>query len=367
MKFTISQSSLDKALKIVSKGMGTHTTLPILSGIYIRAANGAIEMQTTDASISVRHFVAANVEEPGETVISGKVLQNIVKALSDAAVTFEGDIHLVTISSDKTTFKLKALSPKDFPAFPEVVPERTVELPSDVLSNMVDKVYRAASKETTRPLLQGILATVENNTVRLVATDSYRLAVCESTVDVPTKEAFEAIIPGVVFHDVLTMVAPNESISIGISHNQVVFTFGTTTFVTRLIEGHYPAYQQLLPASCASTVEVDTAVFSSAFNRVSVIAQQNTSVRFDVDADGGVIRLSANANDQGESLEEVPASINGKSLTFALNYRYVSDCLTAVSGFENLRIELQDSNKPCIFKCSNEKVNYTYLLMPVRL
>ena len=365
MKFTVSQSSLMKALSVVAKGMGA-TTLPILSGVYIRALDGALEFQTNNLTISIKHLIPANVEEPGETVVSGKVITNIVKTLSDAAVTFEGQDRTLKVSCEKSTFRLNTLNPADWPAFPEVEPERSIELPASLLSQMVDKVWKVTSKESSRPILQGILLTVEDNTIRLVATDSFRLAVCDSSVEAPAGETFRAIVDGTIFHDVLNMPSLEDSIQIGTAENQVVFTFGTTTFVARRIEGNFPDYKQLLPPTCATAVAIDVPEFSAALKRVSVIALQNASVRFDIDADGGLVKLSASSPEQGESTEYVNADIEGQSMAIALNYHYVFDCVNAVSGGKDLRLELQGSTQPGIFKC-NGTVNYLYLLMPVRL
>ena len=138
MRFTVSQSSLAKALSIVSKGMASNSTLPILSGIRISANEGTLELQTTNLTISIRHRVAANVDEPGETVVSGKILSSIVKTLADAAVTFEADGSSLVITCEKSAFKLNTLDPSDFPEFPTFVLNRSVELPSDLLSQMVD-------------------------------------------------------------------------------------------------------------------------------------------------------------------------------------------------------------------------------------
>ena len=332
----------------------------------MRAAEGTLEFQTNNLTISIRHLIPANVEEPGETVVSGKVLTSIVKTLSDAAVTFEGSGRTLTISCEKSTFRLNTLNPADWSGFPELAPERTIELPSELLSRMVDKVYRVTSRETSRPILQGILLTVEDNTIRLVATDSFRLAVCDSSVEAAPGEAFRAIVPGAVFHDVLSMPSMTDEISIGTTESQVVFTFGNTTFVSRRIEGNFPDYKQLLPPTCATAVEIDVAAFSAALKRVSVIAQQNASVRFDIDADGGLMRLSASSPEQGESSETISCDVEGQCLSIALNYHYVFDCVNAVSGSPSMRLELQGSVQPGIFKV-NGKVNYLYLLMPVRL
>ena len=208
MKFSVSQSFLERALSIVAKGMASNSTLPILSGIYISATAGVIELQSTDLTISVRHKLAANVEEGGQTVVSGRVLQNVVKTLADAVVNFEGGERVLTITCAKSTFRLNTIDAQDFPEFPSYSLERSIELPSVLLAQMVDKVYKVTSKDSSRPILSGVLLSVEQNTVRLVATDAYRLAVCDShTQTSSADEAFTTIVSGTTLHDVMTLAS----------------------------------------------------------------------------------------------------------------------------------------------------------------
>ena len=369
MQFTVSQSSLAKALLVVSKGMATNSTLPYLSGIYIKAQDGTLEFQTANLTISIRHRIAANVEEEGETVVSGKVLTNIVKTLPDAAVSFSmtPGARTLEISCSKSHFRLNTLDAADFPEFPSYALERSIELPSALLSEMVDKVYRVTSRDTSRPILQGVLLSVEENTIRLVATDSYRLAVCDSNVETSsTDEAFVTIIPGATFHDVLASPSMTEELLVGTTDSQVVFVFGNTTYVSRKIEGNFPNYRQLLPSTCATSVRLDVDQFGSALKRVSVIASSNPSVRFDADVDGHLMRLSASSPEQGESSEMIDAEVEGSTMSIALNFHYVFDCVNAVSGADELALELQGPMQPAIFK-SYGKINYLYLLMPVRM
>ncbi len=367
MKFSVSQSSLAQALSVVAKGMATNSTLPILSGIYIKAEDGVLEFQTTNLNISIRHKIQANVEEGGTTVVSGKILSNIVKTLPDAAVTFEGSGHVMSISCDKSSFRLNTLEPSDFPEFPEFALSRAIELPSALLSEMVDKVYKVTSKDTSRPILQGILLSVEENTIRLVATDSYRLAVCDSNAETSSSdEAFVTIVPGTTFHDVLGLPSMTETVLIGTTDSQVVFVFGNTTYISRKIDGTFPNYRQLLPPSCSTSVKIDVEQFAAALRRVSVIALANPSVRFDVDADGGVMKLSASSPDQGESTELLPVEVEGESMSIALNYHYVFDCVNAAGSEKEVTLELQSTMQPAIFK-SYAQINYLYLLMPVRM
>ena len=204
MKFSVSQSSLATALSIVGKGMSGNSTIPLLSGIYIKADNGMLEFQTNNLTISIRHKITANVEEPGEVVVSGKLLTGIVKNLPDAAVTFEGGERTLTITCLSSLFRLNTLDAKDWSEFPGVAFASACELPSEILSEMANKVYKVTSKENSRPILQGVLLSAHDNTLRLVATDSYRLAMCETyAASESTVDDFSLIIPGTVFHDVL--------------------------------------------------------------------------------------------------------------------------------------------------------------------
>ena len=367
MKFSVSQSSLEQALSVVGKGMASNSTLPILSGIYIKAHEGSITLESTNLTISIRHEIPANVEESGEVVVSGKILTNIVKTLSNAAVTFSGEDRLLTITCEKSTFRLNTLAASDFPEFPQYSLERSIELPSELLTKMVDKVYRVTSKDTSRPVLGGVLLSVADNTIRLVATDSYRLAICDSNSETSTaEEEFVTLVGGTTLHEVLTMPSLEGRILIGTTQSQVVFSFGNTTYVARRIDGTFPNYKQLLPSSCTTSVNIDVEAFSAALKRVSVIALANPSVRFDIDADGKVMKLSASSPDQGESTELLPVEVTGESVAIALNYHYVFDCVNAASNERQITLELQSTMQPGIFK-SYGRINYLYLLMPVRM
>lgn len=364
MKFSVSQHSLLTALSIVSKGMGSTSTIPLLSGIYIKAAGGELEFQTNNLTISVRHRISANVEEAGEVVVSGKLLNAIVKNLPDAAVVFETSDRTLSITCLSSLFKLNTLDTKDWPDFPELEISSSRELPSTLLSEMVDKVYKVTSKSNSRPILQGVLLTSADNTLRLVATDSYRLAVCETYLaSEDDAEDFSLIIPGTVFHDVLTMPSMTEAILIGTTNNQIAFSFGDTTYISRKTEGTYPDYRQLLPKTRATAINVDPDQFLSALRRVATIATTMPIMRLDIDAEAQLIKLSITTRDQGESTEYLSAQVEGESMALSLNHQYVAECLSSAPDREKILIEFQSPTLPTIFK-SNGKINYLYLVMP---
>lgn len=367
MKFSVSQGSLTQALSIVMKGVASTSTLPILSGVLVRAADGVLEFQTSNYTISIRHRIAAHVEEPGEMVIPAKMLSNITKALPDAAVHFEVQERQVLITCEKSTFRLNTLSPSDFPEFPTYAIEAGVELPVDILSDMVARVWRVTSSDKARPILGGVHMHVENNTIRLVATDSFRLAVCDTQVETSSLEgSFELNVPAEAFNDALNIMSSEPQILIGATDSQVVFEAGNTCYVSRRIEGTYPNYKQLIPDSCVTSVKVGVESLSAALKRVAVIANTNPAVKFEIDVEAGTLGLSSISNDQDLAQETVDVEAEGESGVIAFNYHYIFGCLNALAKEREITLELKSYAQAGVFK-SYDKINYLYLVMPVRI
>ena len=354
MKFTVSQSSLTQAIGVVMKGVASASTLPILSGVLVKAQDGILEFQTSNYTISIRHRIAAHVEEEGEMVIPCKMLSNITKTLPDAPVTFELSERQVLIGCEKSSFRLNTLDVNDFPEFPAYAIESAVEL-------------RVTSTDKARPILGGVHMKVENNTVRLVATDSFRLAVCDTQVETSTLEgSFELNVPADAFNDALNIMASQATIMIGATDTQVVFEAGNTTYVSRRIEGMYPNYKQLIPDSCVTSVKIDVAAFTAALKRVAVIASANPAVKFEIDVENGQMGLSSISNDQDLAQETIDVEAEGESGTIAFNYHYIFGCLNALSKEKEITLELKSYSQAGIFK-SYDKINYLYLVMPVRI
>ena len=180
MKFSINRGELQNAISVVLKGVSTRSTLPVLSGILISAEGDKIKLQTTDLEVSIQYSVAALVEEEGRTVVPGKLFSEIVKNLPDAAVHVRAEDEQAFITCDTSSFSIKALNHEDFPGFPAVDVHQRIEIPFAQFSSMVKRVSRVVSRDESRPILTGVLITLEGGLLRMVATDSYRLAVTEA-------------------------------------------------------------------------------------------------------------------------------------------------------------------------------------------
>jgi DNA polymerase-3 subunit beta len=365
MKITIARSELLTALSVVGKGMSARSTLPILSGILFSASEGSILMQATDLEVSVRHTAPALVENEGQVVLPGKLLTDIVRSLPEAAVTIETEGEVALVRCQHSSFTVKKLNPADFPKFPEVSIDKKVVLESGTLTSMVRQVSRAVSRDETRATLTGILFAVEGPAVRMVATDSYRLAVRELVLEKVAGEDIEVVVPGRALEEVSKLLGDVKEVSLGVSENQIVFEFGPTTFVTRRIEGVFPNYKQLIPKETETNAVVSSEEFTAAVKRVSLMALHNTPLKINISVADQTLSLSATTQDVGDASEDILVKAEGNDVEIAFNHAFLMDGLTS-SPTETLRLEVQSSLKPGVLRTVGDE-GFLYLLMPVRV
>jgi DNA polymerase-3 subunit beta len=363
MRFAIARSELLDSLGVVTKALSSRTTLPILSGILISAADGAVVLQSTDLEISIKHTVSAGVEDAGSAVLPGRLLSEVVRSLPEAAVHIEtSSFDQVKVVCGTSSFTLRSLSPEDFPKFPEVSPGQKVSIPSETLRSLVRKVSRAVSRDEARPILTGILMVIDGTTVRMVATDSYRLAIAEAELPEPVDERIEIVVPGKALEEIPKLAGGVESVSMGIAENQIVFEFGSSIYVTRRIEGAFPNYRQLVPQDGETKVTVARSEMEDAAKRVSLLAQHNAPLR--VKVSDNTITLTAQTQDVGEASEDLMVATQGEPIEIAFNHAFLVDGL-ASSDDESLTFMASSPLKPGVFR-STEGDSFTYLIMPVR-
>jgi len=367
MKLSIARSELLDALNTASKGMSARSTLPVLSCVLLTAEEGALTLQSTDLEISVRYRVPCLTEDPGQVVIPGRLLNDIVRSLPEAAVTLETEGDSVNVRCQQSSFTVRTLRASDFPKFPEIEVEKSVELPSSKIASMVKKVSKAVSRDETRAVLTGVLLVIEGPIVKMVATDSYRLAVDESILENSSSEDISVVVPGRALDEVMKLASAAESVRLGVSENQVVLEFGETTFVTRRIEGTFPNYKQLIPQRTPddTVVTIATDELSAAVKRVSLLAMHNTPLRVSVNIEDQTLSLSAATQDVGDASEDLMVKAEGKDVEIAFNHAFMSDGLASISS-DTVDLQIQSSLKPGLLEAGDGE-DFKYLLMPVRL
>lgn len=364
MKFSINQGELQNALTIVSKGAATHSTLPILSGVYLQTQEDHLIFQTTDLEHSIQYKVPALIEEQGETVVPAKLFTEIAKSLPDAAVHFEAGEGDATLICDSATFSIKTMASIDYPAFPTIDVQDQIEIPFNEFSSMIKRVARVVSHDESRAILTGVLITIENQRLRMVATDSYRLAITESSEERGIG-SFTATIAGSFLQEIAGLSPSSDPVMISVSDNQVMVNYQDVIFINRRIEGNFPNYQQLLPDAYSTRVKFDIKQLMAAVKRTSLLPGAASPVKMDVNSASQTIQLSTIAQDVGSAQEMVKAEIEGEDTEIAFNSSYIMDGLNAITT-DDAYLEIQNSTKPGIFK-AGEGENYLYLIMPVRL
>lgn len=367
MKLSIARGALLDSLSVVTKALSARTTLPILSGILMTATKDGITLQSTDLEISIRDFVAADVEGEGSVVVPGRLLTDVVRKMPEAAIKIETASDKIEVScrSEKAgviSFSLRTLPADDFPRFPEVSADRTVTIPTPLMASMVRQVSKAVSRDEARPILTGVLLVMDGTEIRMVATDSYRLAIRTSTTETPVEERVEVVIPGKALEEIPKIAAAAASVTMGVSENQIVFEFGATTYVTRRIEGTFPNYRQLVPSEGETNIVIDRAELAEAAQRVSLLAQHNAPLRLKI-ADN-TLTLSATTQDVGEASEDLMVEMEGQPLEIAFNHAFLLDGVGA-SDDEKLAFMASSPLKPGVFKSAGAD-EYVYLIMPVR-
>jgi DNA polymerase-3 subunit beta len=336
--------------------------------VLLTAADGAVVLQATDLEISIRDTAQADVQDAGAAVVPGRLLADVVRKMPDVAIHIEStsfDRVKVSCRSEKAgeiSFELRTLGADDFPRFPEVDPDLTVHVPAALVGSMIRQVSKAVSRDEARPILTGVLLIVDGDEIRMVSTDSYRLAVRTSHLEAAAAERVEVVVPGKALEEVPKIAGSASVVTMGVSSNQIVFTMGETTYVTRRIEGTFPNYRQLIPSDGETRMTVDRLELLEAVQRVSLLAQHNAPVRMKI-ADN-TLTLSAATQDVGEASEDLMVEATGQPLEIAFNHAFLLDGVTS-SDDTSLAFVASSPLKPGVFSSAGGG-EYTYLIMPVR-
>lgn len=363
MKLSINQSEFLNALVIVQKGITSRSTLPVLSGVYVRARGDEVTFQTTDLELSIQYTTSALVEEEGETVLPGKLIIDIVKNLPDAAVHVESSDDNSIVSCESSSFSIRCLNPVDFPGFPKVAAEQQITIPFEVFSSMARKVCRVVSRDESRMILTGVYIAVEDSTLKMVATDSYRLAMADTPLEGGGPD-FSAVIAGSFVADLAGLPKTGEDITLAIAENQIIVSYAGTVFINRRIEGKYPNYKQLIPSSYETRCVTERTALSAAVKRASLLERSGSQVRLSINVASQTIQLTT-SQEAGSTQEMVKANIEGSDVEIGFNSHYMNEGLAAMESSE-VSLEIQGPLKPGIMRGSEEE-RYLYLVMPVRI
>lgn len=367
MKLSLPRSSLLSTLQLVSRVVSTRTTLPSLAGILLAADDDAVRVRATDMELAVtRALDGATVERSGTVLAPGRLLADVARNLPEGEVRLEhrveqGDLE---ITAGAARFHLRTLNLDDFPRLPEFDADG-VTLPAGPLAATIDRVARAASRDEVRPILTGVLLEAEDTRLTMVATDSYRLSVKHNELERPVPEPLSANVPARALRELSRAISAEspDGVEIAMPGNQVLFRAGPVLISSRLIEGQFPSWRQLIPESFEHEVRLPREELLDVTRRIGQLAQRNAPLRLAFAE--GELTVAAETPDVGDASESIPAPFSGEPLEIAFNPQFLTDGIDSVDG-EELTLHLSSPLRPGLLRPVGRE-DFSYLAMPIRL
>ncbi|HEY5053199.1 MAG TPA: DNA polymerase III subunit beta [Solirubrobacterales bacterium] len=366
MKLTTKRDELVSKLSIVSRAVSNRAATQALSGILLTASESGVSLRATDLEMGLQTGLQADVEGEGSILLPGRLLAEVSRSLGDAKVEIESRPAEkdVEIRSGGSSFHLRVLPAEDFPSFPEDSGE-PLKIPAAALASTVDLVARAASRDDMRPVLTGVLVTAAGKEMTMVATDSYRLAVKRTELDGEIGGELEANIPARALRELGRILSSEgvEEVSVALLTNQAIFKAGAIVLNTRLIDGQFPNFRQLLPESYDHDVRLPRADFLDVTRRISQMAQRNAPLRLSFAP--GELTVAAETPDVGDAEETMPAAFEGEPLEIGFNPEFLKEGIESVEG-EEIVLRLISPLRPGLLQPVDNE-DFRYLVMPIRL
>jgi len=364
MKFSVEKDLLLEALQKAQSIVKPKTPMPILSNVLIEAEEeGTLTLTTTDQEMSVRMRVPATVEEPGATTVPVRRLFGICHGLVSPQVdVWVSDDQVTNVYAGSFSGKLEGLSPEDFPPLPSFEESFSYEIDQGVLKGLLQKTAYAASTDESRAILNGSLLSFRENKLTVVCTDGRRLALAEQELNLPADAEMEVVAPTKTVNELIRTLDEEGSATIKASATQIAIEFGDTFIISKLIDGTYPNYRQVIPAQCEERLAIERETFLAAIQRVSrLLEDQASSVRLDIAENR--IELLAFAPEIGEAKDVVPIKYSGEKISIAFNPAFLMAPLKHLESDE-IYLELSDELSPGVIKSN---VPFLYVIMPIRV
>jgi DNA polymerase-3 subunit beta len=371
MKLTCDRSALVDKLAILARGVSTRSALPVLSGIMLQAEDGRLDLYSTDMELSIKASLSTTVEHAGEIVVPARLFSDVVRNLSEEQVVIETGEATVAVNAGRAGFSLNAWSASDFPQTSAFDTSGAFAIGRQPFVETLNKVGRAASRDYTRPILTGVLMTIQGDTLKMVATDSYRLAVKETKLDAALEAEVQAIVPVKALGEVARLASgmPEGDLEVAIGENQALFKLADPTgdvwIASRLVDGQFPNYKQLLPETFDHEVTLDRDGFIAAARRVSLLAQKNAPLRLSFAENR--LTLKALTQDVGQAEESLDIEFDGEAFEIGFSPAYLVDGIDAIDDAA-VRLRFTSPLRPGLVSgAADGDDKFVYLIMPIRL
>jgi len=369
MNLSLLQENLNLALTNVSRFVSSKNQLPVLNNILFSTDQGRLKLSATNLELSINYWVGAKIDQEGSITVPAKEISEFVSYLPSGKIDLSLKDNLLNISSEKTQSTFNTSPATDFPDFPKINPETQFEIDINLLIDSINQISFSAATDDSRPVLTGILCIFENNSVKLIATDGFRLSFKEIKLEKPLnlkKDSLSFLIPAKSLIEVTKLAKNNQTIKIGLTsdEHQVMFILDDVELVSRLIEGNFPDYQKLIPETYSTKIFINRDEFFQSVKLASVFARESANV-VKINIKNNNLELTTNAPQIGQNLIKLDSKTEGELLEVAFNYKFLTDFLNICKSNEIL-IELNENLSPVFFH-DQSNPSFTHIIMPVRL
>lgn len=363
MKFSVTKEKLLECLQQVQNVVSTRTTLPILSNVLMQTNGKEVRLTTTDLDVGVRGSFEAQVEKEGATTLPARRLFNIIRELPSSEISFDIDgKNAASIRSGQSFFKILGLPEEEFPPLPKFDESKVVTIPQKDLRDGLRKTSYAISTDETRYVLNGVLFSFKDNKLTLVATDGRRLAMVDLDLEFPRSHEADIIVPTKAVTELQRLLTDEGEVRVSVGTGQIAFDLNNTLLVSKLIEGNYPNYKQVIPAEMKERVTLERETFLNSLRRVSLLASdKSNSIKLNFSKNN--LDITANTPEVGEAKEGLPVAYKGREFSIAFNPEFLMAPLRNLTEDE-IFLDLIDEMSPGVIKIQSP---FLYVLMPMRI
>lgn len=362
MRIRVDQNILSNHINIVQKGISTRTTLQILDGILLETINGRLKLTATDLEIRIETYLDCDIIEEGAIVVNSRIFGDIIKKLPNSSINIQVEDNNINITCESSEFNILGSSPYEYPELPTIVNQNSFNIPKDLFKSAIRQTVFATTQDETRPILTGVLLEITNGNGYFVALDGYRLALRSIPVDL--KEDIKIVIPGRVLGELNKILDDDENLTITTAPGHVIFDMGDTVVSSRLLEGQFLNYKDIIRKDHKTNVKVNRKELQDSLERASLLAKEEKANLVKLNIANNQIIIKSNS-EIGNVNEEIPSEQEGEDVNIAFNSKYVIDGIKAIDS-EEIELYFMGSLNPCIINPVGDK-NYTYLVLPVRL
>ncbi|MGI9579025.1 MAG: DNA polymerase III subunit beta [Microthrixaceae bacterium] len=362
MKFRCERDVLVEALGAAGRASTTRNALPVLSGLRLQTEGNRLEITGSDLDMTITVAIEVAGATDGVAVLPAKLAADIVRHFEPGAIEVDSTGERPRVSGGRSEFFINSMPADEYPTRPQPAGE-SVTLSSGDLADGLRQVVKAASRDDSRPVLTGVLMTAEDDGLRLVSTDSYRLAVRDMPGAAVLREGQQVLVPHRALDEVARLLEDDSDVTLVLGDSDVGFELGDLQVSTKLLMGDFPDYRKLIPDPVSHPMIIGRSALMDALRRVKLMAAEHTPVRLNMRPD--LLELRTVNTDLGEAVEELDAKYDGEELTVAFNPEYLLQGLEVTAGDE-VSIESTDPSRPATLR-SIDSPNFLYLLMPVRV